>query len=96
MTWGEAGRLVDLLLADPSSRLAAAVEGWTRPASEESLVLMQVVDVLSAAHLKNPKPWPRPWPRSSSRRHLPSAELTQDEIVAALRAAGHTAPLPTR
>lgn len=41
-----------------------------------------------------PKPYPRPWPALTTTTTKPSAELTQDEIVAALRMAGHTATLP--
>lgn len=40
MGWGEAARLVKILRADPSSMIAAALEGWKYPVSRGDLILM--------------------------------------------------------
>jgi hypothetical protein len=101
MSWGEALRLVNRLVLDPSSHVAAVLNEFDRPTSREALVLMDLYDLnLRLAWLKaggkgqKPKPYPRPWPQQSRKRAKPDASLTQAEIVAALRAAGHTAPIP--
>jgi hypothetical protein len=101
MTWGEALRLVNRLVLDPSSHVAAAVSGWSEPVSREALALMDLVDlqvmfrwVDAGKKGQKPKPYPRPWPVQTKKRAKPDPSLTQAEIVAALRAAGHTAPLP--
>lgn len=97
MTYGEAWRLTRILLNDPASHVAAASAGWEHPASRESLVLMDLFDVTMAVNAgkKRPTPYPRPWPvDDGKRRTKPDADITQDQIIAALRAAGHTAALP--
>jgi hypothetical protein len=101
MTWGEALRLVNRLVLDPSSHVAAAISGWSEPMSRESLALMDLFDlqvlfrwVDGGKKGQKPKPYPRPWPAQTKKRVKPDASLTQEQIVAALRAAGHTAPLP--
>lgn len=43
---------------------------------------------------RKPKPYPRPWPLVTTRKTRPAAEVTHEQIVAALRFAGHTAALP--
>lgn len=103
MTWGEALRLVNRLVTDPSSHVAAAVSGWSEPVSREALALMDLfdfqmmlrwVDSDKRTRGPKPKPYPRPWPAQTTKRVKPDASLTQEQIVAALRAAGHTAPIP--
>ena len=95
MTWGEAWRQLGILGNDPSSCVAAEIAGWSHPIDRVSLILMDLYDLQHASKVKKaPKPYPRPWPESSKQRLKPSTHLTQDEIVAALRAAGHTALLP--
>lgn len=101
MSWGEAFRLTQVLATDPSSSVAAALAGWDMPTTRESLALMDLFDLThriawaqGGGKGQKPKPYPRPWPTRSSKRVTPDASLTQDEIIAALRAAGHTAPLP--
>lgn len=97
MTCGEAWRLLGLLAADPSSHVAAALSGWDHPVSREQIVLMDLFDLQHASKSKNrPKPYPRPWKNRTRSRTVPHPSLTQDEIVAALRFAGHTKPVPTR
>lgn len=101
MTWGEAIRLTRALMLDPASAVCAAFNEFDRPTPREALVLMDLYDLYhqiawSKAGGKGPKPkpYPRPWPASTKRRTGPDKSLTQDQIIAALRAAGHTAPLP--
>lgn len=102
MTWGEALRLVNRLLLDPSSHVAAALSGWSFPATREALAAMDLFDLQVRTRWvdggkkgKQPSPYPRPWPDRVTKRAKPDASLTQEQIVAALRAAGHTAPIPT-
>lgn len=101
MSWSDAWHLVGILVADSSSHLGAAAAGWSYPVDRLTLVLMDVYDLQhKIAHAqaggkgKKPKPYPRPWPASTKTTTKPSVDLTQDEIVAALRRAGHTAALP--
>lgn len=97
MTWGETWRLFHLLMHDPSSQVGAALAGWSEPVNRMDLTLRDLYDLQHASKTKRkPKPYPRPWPDRTKTRLEPSADLTQDEIVAALRAAGHTAAIPTR
>jgi hypothetical protein len=103
MTWGEARRLLQRLMTDPASHVAAAVSGWTEPTTREALVAMDQFDfavlcrwVDGGKKGEKPKPYPRPWPKQVKKRAKPDASLTQAQIIDALRAAGHTAPLPSR
>jgi hypothetical protein len=64
MTWGEAWRLVEILLADPSSHLGAAVAGWQYPVERGELTLRDLYDLQHRSKSKRkPKPYPRPWER---------------------------------
>lgn len=101
MSWGEVLRLTERLCLDPASHVAAALSGWDAPVSREALVLMDTFDLThqvawSSAGGKGarPKKYPRPWPDSSRRRTGPDPSLSQDQIIEALRKAGHTAPVP--
>jgi len=101
MTYGEALRLVHVLVTDPSTRTAASLAGWDHPASRELLALMDLYDLThyiawaqGGSKGQKPKPYPRPWPDRKTVRTKPT--VTQEQIIAALREAGHTAPLPTR
>jgi hypothetical protein len=105
MTWGEAGRLTQELAGEPSSRVCAAIGGWDHPTTWEALAVLNLFDLThqiawaqGGGKGQRPKPHSRPWPTTKTGRHKakPDASLTQDEIIAALRAAGHTAPLPTK
>jgi hypothetical protein len=105
MSWGEAYRLTQELAGDPESHVSASLSGWERAVPQAAMVLMDLYDLTHQIGWKQfggkgpkPKPYPRPWPTTKTGRHKakPDESLTQDEIVAALRAAGHTAPLPTR
>jgi hypothetical protein len=101
MSWGEALRITQQLSRDSSSHVAAAVSGWDHPLSNDAIVLMNLFDLQhqiawaqSGGKGRRPKAYPRPWASRETKRTR--THLSQDEIVAALRAAGHTAPLPTR
>lgn len=104
MTWGEALRLTQRLAADPSSAVGASVAGWEYPATHEAIALWAAYDhqrgvawSRGGGKGRKPEPYPRPWPsRAGRHRAKPDESLTQDQIIAVLRAAGHTAPLPTR
>jgi len=64
MPWGEAWRLTEVLAADPSAHVAAALGGWAHPASREWLISAEMLDLFVAANTKagrHPKPYPRPW-----------------------------------
>ena len=89
MTWGEAWNLTRELLADTSSHVFAAVNGWTHPVAREALVLADVYDLLARAHTTKgkPKPYPRPWDERPKR--LGRATRPQRQIRAALAARGH-------
>ena len=97
MSWGEAWRLFHILVRDPSSQVAAALGEWDHPTSYEALILADLYDLQHQTKSKRKvKPYPRPFGSARRKKVKPSASLTQDQIVAALRSAGHTAPIPTR
>lgn len=85
MSWGEAYRLTEVLLADPSSPVAAAVYEWKMPVSPEWLVLADIWDALSHRVYKNPKPYQRPFARTSTGRKM----RPQREIRKSLARRGH-------
>jgi len=95
MTWDEAYDLARGLLADPTSRLAAARSGWDHPLSREAMTLADLYDLTVAANSDRrkgkPKPYPRPFkPKGKGSQHATAAPtVTQAQIDAALRARGH-------
>lgn len=100
MSWGEALRLTERLLTDSSSFVAASVAGWDHPLSHQSIVLMNLYDLThqvawaqGGGKGSKPKPYPRPW---STDKHRTKPDVTQDEVIAALRMAGHNGPLPMK
>lgn len=72
MPWDEAVRLGAILRADPSSMLAAALEGWDHPISREALVLMDLFDLEHTVNTKKPpKPHPgRPWKDQGKKQRM--------------------------
>lgn len=91
MSWREAWQLTSQLLADPSSRVFAAVAGWPHPWSREAFVLADLYDLLAAAHTDRRyraqlRPYPRP---EHCGRRLGRATQPQFMIRAALAARGH-------
>jgi len=91
MGWGEAWRLVQVLVQDPTSRIAAAVAGWEAPRSPEWMVLADMYDLRHqlAAQKKSITPYPRPWDKKRST--WGKATRSQRDIRAALAARGHVA-----
>lgn len=62
MPWGEAYRLSEILLGDPSSMLGAALAGWQYPLTRGELTLRDLYDLQHRSKSKRkPKPYPRPW-----------------------------------
>ena len=62
MSWGEALRLYRILIADPSSQIAAAVAGWQHPASRELLALYDLFDSSEYGRVgRKARPAQRPW-----------------------------------
>lgn len=101
MSWGEAIRQTERLSNDPSSQVGAALAGWEYPASYEALAVMNLFDLMhqiawaqGGKKGMRPKPHPRPWPAQTKSRTKPT--VSQDEVIAALRLAGHMGPIPTR
>lgn len=95
MLWGEALRLTQILACDPSSWVGAAINELDHPIERVDLTLRDLYDLQHQSKAKRkPKPYPRPWPDRTKSRPRPS--VSPQVAIAALRAAGHTAPLPER
>lgn len=97
MPYHECWYLTQALAVDPSSHVGAAMAGWEHPVTREWLVTADLYDAFIAANTKKghkAKPYPRPWPDRTKSRPRPT--VTPEVAIAALRAAGHTAPLPER
>lgn len=88
MSWREALNQVRSLMADPSSRVCAAVNGWEEPWPREAFILADHFDAFAQATYKNPKPYPRPSDRTRNRSLKP--RVSQAAIRAALAARGHS------
>lgn len=91
--WDEALDLVRILRSDPSSMLAAAIEGWGQPHSHTDLILMRQYELTqAAAGAKKTSPYPTaPWANGnkSTQRFGKTDGRSRDEVVAILRAHGH-------
>lgn len=101
MSWGEALRLTRILTGDPESHVAAALSGWAYPVPRQALVLMDLYDLQHHVAWRQgggkgsrPKPYPRPIPDRSKKTLRPDKSVTQAQIIAALRFAGHAGPVP--
>lgn len=95
MSYGEAFRMTGLLAGDPGSQVGAALAEWAYPLSREAIALVDLYDLQHTSKAKRkPKPYPRPMPERTVRRHQPDATMTQADVIAALRMAGHTKALP--
>lgn len=99
MTWGEALRHTKRLVTDPASALGAEMAGWDYPLTRDAMATMDLFDLThQVAWLQGgkkgpkPKPYPRPWPDKTKTRPRPT--VSQAEVIAALRRAGHTGDLP--
>lgn len=63
------------------------------------MVLADLFDLLQCVNTERKnqsqiKSYPRPWPDESKRISIARPSVSQEEVIAALRAAGHYAPLP--
>jgi hypothetical protein len=87
MHWGEAVRLAGILRADPSSMLAASMEGWKYPVSREAIALARLYDLEYAkTGAKNRKPYPMPYNEGGTKTSRGNAAgRTPDEVKAILR-----------
>lgn len=90
MGWDEAVRLTGLLRRDPSSWVAAALEGWDYPITRENTAILDLFDVQYASKSKRAKPHPgRPWIKSQVTRVGNTGGRSQVEIRRILREYGH-------
>lgn len=91
MTWGEALRQTKLLRVDPSSQVAAAVEGWDHPISREALAILDLFDWTRLVDLGGKKvdPHPmRPWKQKPTPKRMgDTGGRTPDNVRAILAAA---------
>lgn len=94
--WGEALDLVRVLRADPSSMLAAAIEGWDYPLDRLGWMLADLIDVTGASAAG--KKWKtyegRPLKPKDNRKQQwgDTGGRTRAEVVAILNARGHDLP----
>ena len=100
VTLSEVARLVVILRADPSSAIAAALEGWDFPISREALAIYDLYDltVLANSDTKKGKPKPRPgrpFPMTDrqERKWGNTGGRTREEVVAILNGLGHNLPV---
>lgn len=90
--WDEALDLVRVLRSDPSSMLAAAIEGWDYPLSRTDAILADMWDLSYAkAGAKKSERYPRPYKTSdsTSKRRGNAAGRSREEVIMILRAHGH-------
>lgn len=90
--WGEALDLVRVLRADPSSQLAASVEGWDYPLERIGWMLADLIDVQGmAAAGKRWKSYPRPIKAKDKRQRWgDTGGRTRAEVVEILNGLGHS------
>ena len=100
MGWAEVVRLTGILRKDPSSAIAASMEGWKYPISREALLFADLYDLTVAANTdskRRPKPHPgRPFDVDGSRdvkKYGSTGGRTQAEVVALLNGLGHSLPV---
>lgn len=93
MSWHEAVLLFQAMRSDPSSHIAAALEGWMNPISREALLLMDQFDLdhQIAAGKQKPKPHPgRPFAMDKNKtRKGNAAGRSAAEMKAILADFGH-------
>lgn len=86
--------LMQELMADPTSHLAAAVAGWDHPMSREALIMADLWDLNVAVNTDRKKrgrakTYPRPFKRKGASTRSAKPTVNQAAIDAALRARGH-------
>lgn len=97
MPWDEAIRLGGILRADPSSMLAASMEGWDHSISREALAILDLFDLMHMANSKKrPKPHPgRPTKPTRERQQMGNvAGRSPEHVLAILAAARSGTALP--
>ena len=78
--YGEAFRLAHVLSRDPSSAVAASVQGWQYPLSRDAMTLADLFDLQHQSKSKRkPKAYPRPW-ADSGRRVIGRTKLSRDQL----------------
>ena len=90
-----------ILRNDPSSQIAAAIEGWDHPITREALALFDVYDVTVAANSdkrKRPKPHPgRPFKLNAAtqgeRQRGDAGGRSREEVIRILNSLGHNLPV---
>lgn len=87
LTASEAARLALILRADPSSMIAAALEGWAYPISREVTAILDLFDLEHTKANKKAKPHTgRPWMNKSQFvRRGDAAGRTPEQMKAILR-----------
>lgn len=85
--WDEALDLVRVLRDDPSSQLAASIEGWDHPLSREGLILSDLMDVQGPKTFKKWRPYRRPFERvlAEMNRHGNAGDRTPEQVKELLR-----------
>ncbi len=82
MSWGEARRLLLILLTDPSSQVCASVREWSHPIARDDMVLRDLFDLQHRSKAKRkPEPYPRPW-HPQPKRMGAGVHLTADQFQA--------------
>lgn len=90
MPLGEAWRITQQLIRDPSSAIGAALAGWDYPISHEALLLADLFDLEHTVNTKKrPDPHPvRPFNQERQKRRMGNAAgRTPAQVVAILNAA---------
>lgn len=90
MEWGRAAGLMGILRSDPSSAIAATLEGWDHPISREALVLMDLFDLDHMVAVGGKKVEPhsgRPWKQENAKRRGRVRGMTPEQTRETLRRA---------
>ena len=95
ITLAELARLVAILRNDPSSMIAASIEGWNYPMSREAAIFADLYDLQYAkTGAKKRIQYPRPWKRDkNTQRYGNTGGRTRAEVIAILNAHGHALAL---
>jgi hypothetical protein len=93
--WGEAIRLVRILRSDPSSQLAASLEGWDYPLDRAGWMLADLIDVQGSSKAgKKWKSYQRPAKaKDKTQRWGDAGGRTRAQVVQILNGLGHDLPV---
>jgi len=76
----EAVHLVRELQNNPTSRLSAAINGWTFPVTYEWMALAELIDLTVQANSKRKqRPFPRPWGRGEKK--IGRTSLSRERVI---------------